>query len=250
MIDLLQAAGFAWCAWRFHSLLAMLLAVFFSCLAFPELFPTPCLWRFICCGWLALLFAAAFAFMRASASEAMRRDLRDFQALLLLGMYGLAYLRPAAIAPFLAESPGEEAVLPPMLFWISYGLIIAIPVAGSLIGLVQRMRVTLDVGIALALLTLMTNKAYLGHERLPYDPIILGAAFVAAAFVLTRWLRRGREEGQWGLTAKGFAGAATLETGAAISAAIAAMPPLEVQAPAGTPFGGGQSGGAGTTRGT
>ena len=86
------------------------------------------------------------------------------------------------------------------LYWPSYAAIWAIPAAGLWLGVRQRDRELIDVNIALALATLVTNKPYLGWPSLEWDPIFLGVLLIGAAIALRRWLARGPDGARRGFT--------------------------------------------------
>ncbi len=85
-------------------------------------------------------------------------------------------------------------------YWPSYAAIWAIPAVGLWLGVRQRDRELIDVNIALALVTLVTNKAYLGWPRREWDPMILGLLLMAAAIAVRRWLARGPDGARSGFT--------------------------------------------------
>ena len=105
----------------------------------------------------------------------------------------------------------------------------------------------MDVNIAIALVTLATNKPYLGLARKPWDPILFGLLLMSGAIVVKRWLATGIHAERYGYTAtRLLAGDRKVMT--AIATASSLLQP-DVPAPAAAPsqpdFGGGRSGGAG-----
>jgi hypothetical protein len=75
-----------------------------------------------------------------------------------------------------------------LFYWFSYVAIWVVPIAGLLVALRARERALIDVNIGLFLLTLATNKPYLGLVRQTWDPILLGIFLIITAIVLRRWL--------------------------------------------------------------
>jgi hypothetical protein len=110
----------------------------------------------------------------------------------------------------------------------------------------ERDRWLLDAGLALALVTLITNKPYLGLSPRPWDPILLGALLIAVAVLLRRWLASGR-----GGERNGYTAVQVLESeGLAIRAAGLASTTVQPEPAGNAPhedhqFAGGRSGGGG-----
>jgi uncharacterized membrane protein YgcG len=109
----------------------------------------------------------------------------------------------------------------------------------------------MDVSALLLLVTLLTNKLYLGWARHTWDPVVLGVLLIAVAVAIRRWLSTGL-----GGERRGFTAARILEKDRAalsrVSIAASLAPPgvgtgvggSGTPAPA-EPFGGGRSGGGG-----
>ncbi|OGR91843.1 MAG: hypothetical protein A2992_09135 [Elusimicrobia bacterium RIFCSPLOWO2_01_FULL_59_12] len=103
----------------------------------------------------------------------------------------------------------------------------------------------LSVGTILALLTLITNKPYLGWERHTWDPMILGVFLVGAAAWTRRWLSTGPNSFRNGFTAIRLY-ASDKQRLAALGTLSYAVRPGIPDTPASKPdFGGGRSGGGG-----
>ena len=107
-------------------------------------------------------------------------------------MYVMANLK---ISGWLS-APDEYAAL----YWSTYGLIWVIPAAGLWLAVRDRDRALLDVNILAWLATLLTNKAYLGAEPKPWDPVLFGVLLIGVAMGLKRWLASGPEGGRAGFT--------------------------------------------------
>ena len=136
-----------------------------------------------------------------------------------------------------------------LFYWATYGSMWVLPVIGLWLALPGKDRLLMNTSLAMALVTLLTNKPYLSLPRQPVDPILFGVLLIAAAVLITRWLARGPDGQRRGFTAVrllssdrrllaivGTASAA-LQPGAPGSAAATAKPN----------FGGGRSGGAGAS---
>jgi hypothetical protein len=132
-------------------------------------------------------------------------------------------------------------------YWCTYVMTWVLPLAGLRLGVREKDRALMDVSLAMALVTLLTNKPYLGWPRRTWDPILLGLFLMAVALAFRRWLSKG-PDGERG----GFTSARLLEKDSAVltllSAASAAFQPVAPRSgadPAKPDFGGGRSGGGG-----
>jgi hypothetical protein len=206
-----------------------------------------------------LLVLILLTSIRAESFET--RDFRkersaNLQACLLAGIYLAVNLRLPELgrshfgdpAPFYQPHAG----FPPMFYWATYGLTFLVPALGFYHGLKSRKRIVINVSLIAALLTLATNKDYLGFKHYAWDPAVLGIAMVVAAIVLMRWLANGTQEARNGFTARNLLkpenhGINLAEIGAALlpGAIQANLPPSSPD----RPFAGGQSGGGGASSG-
>jgi hypothetical protein len=136
-------------------------------------------------------------------------------------------------------------------YWATWVLIWCLPPAVLVRGVRRKDRFIIIVGGLLAILTLATNKPYLGWQRHSWDPMLLGVVLIAGALLIRRWLAHGREGIRHGFTAERLsgkhkewmnAGSAVLGLASAHSLTTAAQTTgPEVR------FGGGDSGGGGAT---
>jgi hypothetical protein len=135
--------------------------------------------------------------------------------------------------------------------WLTYVAIWALPITGIGVGVRDRDRELIDVSVVLMLLTLVTNKAYLGWPRHTWDPIVLGILLMAIAVGVRRWLSAGP-----GGERRGFTAARLLERDRALLSRVSIAASLGQPgvgtaintpgtAPPAEPFGGGRSGGGG-----
>jgi len=134
-------------------------------------------------------------------------------------------------------------------YWATYGLIWLLPVAGLWFAIRDRHRWMLDLNIATAIITLMTNKPYLGIAQKPFDPILFGVILVVVSLGLRRWLAHGPNGSR-----SGFVSHRLLESEKALlsiagKATVLApgAPPPSAHEPPPPSFGGGRSGGAGAS---
>lgn len=137
----------------------------------------------------------------------------------------------------------------PQLYWATYAAIWILPAAGLYLAIRDRHRTLLDVNIALALLTMVSNKPYLGAEPKPWDPIVLGLVLVGMAVGLRRWLARGEKGARRGFVAHRLLASERERLALAGSATVFApgAPPAHTPEPAPGIGGGGSSGGAGAS---
>jgi hypothetical protein len=156
-------------------------------------------------------------------------------------LYLVANLR---ISPWLSQPDDVK-----QFYWATYGLIWLLPIAGLSFAIRDRHRLMLNVNIVLAIVTLMSNKPYLGAVSKPWDPILFGVMLIAVSLGLRRWLANGPNGSRSGFVAHrllesekaalSMAGAATVLAPGAPQPAAHEPPPPE--------FGGGRSGGAGVS---
>jgi hypothetical protein len=135
-----------------------------------------------------------------------------------------------------------------VFYWATYAAIWILPALGLCLAIRDRHRLLLDVNIAVALATLMSNKPYLGVEPTPWDPILFGVLLIAVAVGMRRWLATGEHASRRGFVAHrllasekarlALAGSATLFAPGAPAAQTHESPSIG---------GGGRSGGAGAS---
>ena len=165
----------------------------------------------------------------------------DLQAAALAGVYLTLNL----------HLTGYEQHTAGWFHWLTYVAIWALPIAGIGVGARDRDRELIDVSAVLMLLTLLTNKAYLGWPRHTWDPIVLGVLLMAIAVGVRRWLSAGP-----GGERRGFTAARLLERDRAMVSRVSIAASLGQPgvgtaintpgtAPPAEPFGGGRSGGGG-----
>jgi hypothetical protein len=134
-------------------------------------------------------------------------------------------------------------------YWFTYAMTWVLPLAGLYLAIRDKDRPLLDVSLVMLLVTLVTNKSYLGWPRHEWDPILLGVFMMTAAIAVRRWLSAGAT-GQRG----GFTPAAILskDTGpvtmlGTASAGFHPDAPSYPESGGSSGFDGGRSGGGGAT---
>jgi uncharacterized membrane protein YgcG len=107
------------------------------------------------------------------------------------------------------------------------------------------------VGAIVAILTLVTNKPYLGWQRHTWDPMLLGVLLIGVALFIRRWLAAGPGEIRHGFTARRLSGKdkSWLNTGVSAMGVVSPdiiTPSQQTESPD-VHFGGGDSGGGGAS---
>jgi hypothetical protein len=135
------------------------------------------------------------------------------------------------------------------LYWLTYVMVWVLPLAGLCLALQKKDRPFMQVNTALALVTLATNKSYLGLTRKPWDPILFGVLLTGIAIVVKRWLASGANGRRYGFTPKRIlAGDSRIMAAIATASSLVQpnIPPSSTGPASPHPqFGGGRSGGAG-----
>jgi len=175
------------------------------------------------------------------------------EALLWLGIY-LAINLQLSSADLLGEWwNGSQASMgfSRPFYWTTWVLIWCLPPVVLVRGLRGKDRFVIAVGVAAAILTLVTNKPYLGWQRHTWDPMLLGALLIGVAVVIRRWLAHEPGGIRYGFSAQRLSGKdkAWMNAGAAVIGIVS--PNLITPSPqTGSPdvqFGGGDSGGGGAS---
>jgi hypothetical protein len=134
-------------------------------------------------------------------------------------------------------------------YWGTWVLIWCLPPMVLTRGVRQKDRFVIAVGAIVTLLTLVSNKPYLGWPRHTWDPMLLGILLTSVAIVVRSWLVRGPGGIRHGFTAARLLGKDKqwINVGATV---VAPLTPHSItpDPQASSPdfrFGGGQSGGGG-----
>jgi len=136
-------------------------------------------------------------------------------------------------------------------YWRTWVLIWCLPPAVLARGFHLKDRLVIAVGAITAVLTLATNKPYLGWQRHTWDPMLLGALLIGVALFIRRWLADGPGEIRRGFTAHRLSGKDKRWMNAGATAFGLVSPNIITPSPqTGSPevhFGGGDSGGGGAS---
>lgn len=225
---------------QFGFVYAAIIATAAAALAPFELVESDVARRLIGVAILAALYLGAWL-QRADLGEEFPGDA---YAMMEAAAWGGAYLMlNLKASPWLSHT--SEAG---WFYWTTYAAIWMIPAAGLWIAIRAKHRLLLDVNIALAIATLMSNKAYLDAPRHAWDPIAFGMLMIAIALGVRRWLASGADQSRHGFVPVRLLASERERLAAAgnISVLQPSRHPQHPSAPPEPTVGhGGQSGGAG-----
>jgi hypothetical protein len=175
------------------------------------------------------------------------------EAFLWLGIYLIFNLKISALSLPLQRwsnpRPASEFAVP--FYWTTWVLIWCLPPLILARGVRQKDRLIIAVGAITAVLTLVTNKPYLGWQRHTWDPILLGIALTGVAWFLRRWLALGPGGVRHGFTAARLSGKE--KHALSVGSAVLGLTTPQSITPTPQPtdpdfrFGGGGSGGGGAS---
>ncbi len=173
------------------------------------------------------------------------------EALLCFGIYVAINLQLSSV-DLLGEwwrGLRSDTAFPKTFYWATWVLIWCLPPAILARGVRRKDRLVIAAGAIAALLTLATNKPYLGWPRHTWDPMFLGVFLAGVALLLRRWLSRGPDGIRHGFTARRLSGKDKQWINVASTAFGLAHSPAPNPEPASPDvhFGGGDSGGAGAS---
>jgi uncharacterized membrane protein YgcG len=174
------------------------------------------------------------------------------EALLWLGIYLSINLQLSSIdlLRHLWSGPQPTTEFSRPFYWTTWALTWCLPPTMLARGLRRKDRFVIAAGAIAAVLTLVTNKPYLGWPRHTWDPMLLGALLFAVALLIRRWLAAGPAGIRHGFTAQRLSGKdkSWMSAGAAALGLVApeAVTPPQTSSPE-FRFGGGDSGGGGAS---
>ena len=168
------------------------------------------------------------------------------EALLWLGVYLAINLQLSSInllGQWWGGHPaGAEFSRP--FYWTTWVLTWCLPPVVLARGMRRKDRLVIAVGAIVAILTLITNKPYLGWQRHTWDPMLLGALLIGVVLFIRRWLADGLNGIRYGFTAQRLSVKDSAALGLVAPHSITPGPQTS------TPdvrFGGGDSAGGGAT---
>jgi hypothetical protein len=202
-------------------------------------------------------FYAAYLIIVASVRSRHRFTYLDqtysiAEALLWLGIYLALNLQiPSFGVPGVWHGAPGTAEFSRPFYWTTWVLTWCLPPAVLGRGLARKDRFVIAAGLIAAVLTLVTNKPYLGWPRHSWDPMILGALLIGVALWIRRWLAAGPGGIRHGFTAQRLSGRdkAWMNAGAAVFGIVSPnlITPSPQSADPDVQFGGGDSGGGGAS---
>jgi len=134
-------------------------------------------------------------------------------------------------------------------YWTTWVLTWLLPPVVIARGIRLKDRFVLAVGAIVAVLTLVTNKPYLGWPRHTWDPMLMGMLLAGVALFIRRWLARGPGGVRDGFTAARQSGKDQqwMSAGSAVLGLVTpqSITPKPQETSADFRFGGGASGGGG-----
>ena len=162
---------------------------------------------------IAVLYAAGLICIALARSRHRFDYLVDSyslsEAFLWLGIYLVLNLKVLALT-WPSQWWGFNSWVDPEFavpfYWTTWVLVWCLPPLILVRGVRQKDRFILAVGAITAVLTLATNKPYLGWQRHTWDPMLLGIALTGVAWFLRRWLARGPGGVRHGFTAAPLSG--------------------------------------------
>ncbi len=175
------------------------------------------------------------------------------EALLWLGIYLAINLRLSS-----PELLGEWWRVPLAAFefsrpfyWATWVMIWCLPPIVLMCGVLLKDRWVMATGVIATVLTLVSNKPYLGWPRHTWDPMLLGILLTGVSLFIRRWLARGPGGVRHGFTAERLSGRhKNLMNAGSIVIGMVAPHAITPEPQAGSPdirFGGGGAGGGGAS---
>jgi len=200
--------------------------------------------------WAAALMLAAFAAARAR-HRAHGDDYPGDDAGMLAAAAWIGIYLTLNVHVFDVWYRGivTPSVLPSWFVWSTYAATWILPAVGLTLGFGGRDRSMIDANLALAIVTLATNKSYLGWPHQTWDPVLLGVLLMGIAMAARRWLAAAPGGERGGFTAVRLGGDRdAMRALTAISATVRApSAPAAPAQPSSPLFDGGRSGGGGAT---
>jgi hypothetical protein len=183
----------------------------------------------------------------------LNREYSIVEALLWLGIYLAINLQLSSVnlrGQWWVD-PRTTTEFSRTFYWASWVLTWCLPPAVLARGVLRKDRFVIAVGAIVSILTMMTDKPYLGWQRHTWDPMLLGALLIGVALLIRRWLAEGPGGIRHGFTVRRLSGRDKHWMNAG-SAAIGLVSPHSITpspqtATPGVRFGGGDSGGGGAT---
>jgi hypothetical protein len=248
------AAGAVFSLWIWRRLgfsYAFLAAMIF--VLFPPGYwsPSQSVQRVIIVAFYAIGLICVNAMRSGHRFDYLDEDYSLVEALLWLGVYLTINLQLSSlglVTRWLGGSPATSGFAKPF-YWATWVLIWCLPPVVLARGVRQKDRSVIAVGAITAILTLISNKPYLGWPRHTWDPMLLGLLLTGVAYFVRRWLARGPGGVRHSFTAARLSGKDQQRIGIAATV-FGPLAPHSItphSQPSPVRFGGGQSGGGGAS---
>jgi len=206
--------------------------------------------RLIVAGFYAIGLAGVAAVRSRHRYDYLDETYSLVEAMLWLGIYLAINLKILSL-----DLPGQRwigtwddsALFPRPFYWTTWVLTWCLPPIVMARGIRQKDRFVIAVGAIVAVLTLVTNKPYLGWVRHTWDPMLLGVLLTGVAVFIRRWLIRGPGGMRYGFTAARLSGKDQhwVNAGATVTGLLSPQPPAPQPSSPDFRFGGGNTGGGG-----
>jgi len=205
---------------------------------------------------VAMLYAIGLTGVTAVRSrqhfDYVEDDYSHVEAFLWLGIYLAINLRLSSLdlrAQWWGGGTRAASEFARSFYWTTWVLVWVLPPVVLTRGVRQKDRFVIAVGAIVAVLTLVSNKPYLGWPRHTWDPMLLGILLTGVALFIRLWLARGPEGIRGGFTAARLSGKDKRWMNAS-SAVLGLVTPQSITpspqtTSADVRFGGGASGGGG-----
>jgi hypothetical protein len=206
-----------------------------------------------------LIIAVFYAIGLAVVATARSRHRFDYleeayslvEAFLWLAVYLTINLKLSSLdmpAKWWSSTWDASALFPRPFYWGTWVMIWCLPPIVVARGIRQKDRFVIAAGAIVTILTLVTNKPYLGWPRHTWDPMLLGILLTGVAVFIRGWLARGPGGIRHGFTAARLSG----KDKHWINVGVTVLGPLPQSITPGPQpsspdfrFGGGQTGGGG-----
>jgi hypothetical protein len=178
-----------WLYRRFGFVYASLIGIVALCIV-PFQLSLPPVWaRTLLFLMLWLLFLMSLK-NESTAPVDFRKERKGvIQACLFAGIYLTVNLRLSVVSEsWFTQIPpylNPYAGVPPAVYWPTYVLIFFLPAVGLYLGIRDRKRALMNMAGITLILSLATNKDYLGLQHYTWDPMIFGAMLILAAILRT-----------------------------------------------------------------
>ena len=206
-----------------------------------------------------LLIAAIFAvgliplitFRSRNSREYLNERYSLAEAFLWLGIY-LAINLQLSQTNLLTHGwsgPRDTSEFSSTLYWATWAAIWCLPPAILWRSLKRIDRFVIAAGALAMILTLVTNKPYLGWPRHAWDPMLMGALLVGIALFIQRWLKGGADGIRSGFTGRRLSGKDKqwMNAGSTAFSVLSQPGATPATAQPKDQFGGGESGGGGAS---